>query len=215
MAKPILWTSTRTSGTIVHQMAAMSGLDLDIRFISLRKGDHKTPEYLAINPKGEVAAIQIPDAGVTITEIPAMALWLAEAAPSSGLLPTDPIGRAKGMEWLAWCHFRMANTFYVAFQADGLLADDAAAAAKLRAAAMARAGEALAFADAALARQPNGTLLNTPHVTAADIFAAALLFLGGFLKLPTDHLTHLAALNAKVAAVPAIAAALAREQEIG
>ena len=41
------------------------------------------------------------------------------------------------------------------------------------------------------------------------------MFLGGFLKLPTDHLTHLAALNAKVAAVPAIAAALAREQEIG
>ena len=71
MTKPILWTSTRTSGTIVHQMAAVSGLDLDIRFISLRKGDHKTPDFLAINPKGEVAAIQIPDAGVAITEIPA------------------------------------------------------------------------------------------------------------------------------------------------
>lgn len=215
MAKPILWTSTHTSGTIVHQMASVSGLDLDIRFISLRNGDHKTPDYLAINPKGEVAAIQIPDAGVTITEIPAMALWLAEAAPESGLLPRDPIGRAKGMEWLAWCHFRMANTFFVAFQADGLFAGDAAAAATLRATAMARAGDALAFADAALARQPNGTLLGTPHVTAPDIFAASLLFLADFLKMPTDHLTHLAALGAKVAAVPAIAAALAREEETG
>jgi glutathione S-transferase len=215
VTKPILWTSTRTSGSIVHQMVAAAGLDLDIRFISLRKGDHKTPEYLAINPKGEVAAIQLPDQGVSITEIPAMALWIAESAPDSGLLPRDPVGRAKAMEWLAWCHFRMANTFYVAFQADGLLADDAAAAAKLRAAAMARAGDALAFADAALARQPHGTLLGTPHITAPDIFAAALLFLAGFLKLPTAHLTHLAALSAEVAAVPAIAAAMAREQEIG
>ncbi|NMJ42883.1 glutathione S-transferase family protein [Roseomonas sp. JC162] len=215
MTKPILWTSTRTSGTIVHQMAAAAGVDLDIRFISLRKGEHKTPDYLAINPKGEVAAIQIPDAGVTITEIPAMALWLAEAAPDSGLLPRDAIGRAKGMEWLCWCHFRMANTFYVAFQADGLLADDAAAAAKLRSAAMARAGDALAFVDAALARQPNGTLLGTSQVTAPDIFASALLFLADFLKLPTDRFTHLKALGAKVAAVPAIAAALAREEEIG
>lgn len=215
MTKPILWTSTRTSGTIVHQMAAAAGVDLDIRFISLRKGEHKTPDYPAINPKGEVAAIQIPDAGVTITEIPAMALWLAEAAPDSGLLPRDAIGRAKGMEWLCWCHFRMANTFYVAFQADGLLADDAAAAAKLRSAAMARAGDALAFVDAAVARQPNGTLLGTSQVTAPDIFASALLFLADFLKLPTDRFTHLKALGAKVAAVPAIAAALAREEEIG
>lgn len=215
MAKPILWTSTRTSGTIVHQMAAMSGLDLDIRFISLRKGDHKTPDYLAINPKGEVAAIQIPDAGVTITEIPAMALWLAEAAPASGLLPADPTGRAKGMEWLAWCHFRMANAFFVAFQAKRLFAEDEAAAATLRAAAAARAGEALAFADATLAKQPNGTLLGTAQVTAPDIFLAALLGFAGFLGLPTDGLVHLKALGAKVAAVPAIAAAMAREQEIG
>lgn len=215
MAKPILWTSTRTSGTIVHQMAAASGLDLDIRFISLRKGDHKTPDYLAINPKGEVAAIQLPDAGVTITEIPAMALWLAEAAPASGLLPTDAVGKAKGMEWLAWCHFRMANTFFVAFQAKRLFADDEAAAAALRSAATARAGEALAFADAALAKQPNGTLLGTAQVTAPDIFLAALLGFAGFLGLPTDGLVHLKALGAKVAAVPAIAAALAREQELG
>ena len=215
MTKPILWTSTHTSGTIVHQMAAMSGLDLDIRFISLRNGEHKTPEYLAINPKGEVAAIQIPDAGVSITEIPAMALWLADAAPASGLLPSDPLGRAKGMEWLAWCHFRMANTFYVAFQAKQLLPDDEAAATALRAAALARAREALAFADATLGQRPNGTLLGTPQVTAPDIFLVALLGFAGFLGLATDDLAHLKALGAKVAAVPAIAAALAREQEIG
>ena len=215
MTKPILWTSTRTSGTIVHQMVAASGLDLDIRFISLRKGDHKTPDFLAINPKGEVAAIQIPDAGVTITEIPAMALWLAEAAPDSGLLPHDAIGRAKGMEWLCWCHFRMANTFSLAFQAKRLTGGDEAAAAALKATAVTRAQDALAFADAQLAGRPHGTILGTEKVSAADIFLAALLGFGGFLGVATDGFANLKALGAKVAAVPAIAAALAREQEIG
>lgn len=215
MTRPILWTSTQTSGTIVHQMAAASALDIDVRFISLRRGEHKTPDYLAINPKGEVAALQLPDAGLAITEIPAMALWLAEAAPASGLLPTDPIGRAKGMEWLAWCHFRMANTFTLAFQAKRLTGGDEAAAAALRATATTRAREALVFAEAQLAKQPNGTILGTTQVSAADIFLAALLRFAGFLSVPTDDLPHLTALGAKVAAVPAIAAAIAREQEIG
>ncbi len=215
MTMPILWTSTRTSGTIVHCMAAVSGLPIDVRFISLRKGDHKTPDYLAINPKGEVAALQIPDHGTTITEIPAMALWLAEAAPESGLLPRDALGRAKGMEWLCWCHFRMANTFSLAFQAQRIAGGDEAAAAALRTAAVTRAEQALAFADAALAQQPQGTLLDTPHITAPDIFVAALLNFAGFLGIATGGFTHLTALGAKVAAHPAIAAAQAREQEAG
>lgn len=215
MTKPILWTSTKTSGTIVHAMVAVSGLDIDVRFISLRQGEHKTPDFLAINPKGEVAALQLPDAGVTITEIPAMALWLAEAAPESGLLPRDALGRAKAMEWLCWCHFRMANTFSLAFQAKRLAGGDEAVADALRAAAVIRARDALAFADAALAKMPNGTLLGTAGVTAPDIFLAALRTFAGFLGIATGELAHLNALGEKVAAHPAIAAAFAREQEIG
>ena len=68
MTKPILWTSTKTSGTIVHAMVAVSGLDIDVRFISLRQGEHKTPDFLAINPKGEVAALQMRDAAQRVQE---------------------------------------------------------------------------------------------------------------------------------------------------
>lgn len=215
MTKPILWTSTRTSGSIVHQMAAASGLDIDVRFISLRAGDHRRPDYLAINPKGEVAALQLPAEGTTVTEIPAIALWLAEAAPGAGLLPTDPLGRAKGMEWLAWCHFRMANTFSMAFLADRFAGGDAAAARTLRAAAIPRAHDALAFAEAALDGRPHGTILGTPQVTAPDIFLAALLAFAGFLGIEAADFPRLSALAARVAAQPRIAAAIAREQEIG
>ena len=51
--KPVLWTSTFTSGTLAHQVAAVSGLPFELRFISLRAGDHKKPDYLVVNPKGE------------------------------------------------------------------------------------------------------------------------------------------------------------------
>lgn len=215
MTKPILWTSTQSSGTVVHHFAALSGLDLDIRFISLRKGDHKTPEYLAINPKGEVAALQLPNAGVTITEIPAMALWLAEAAPASGLLPRDAIGRAKGMEWLCWCHFRLANAFNPAFQAKRIAGDDEALAATIRAAAVARVQATLAFADATLADRPHGTILGTEAISAPDVFLAGLFVFSGFLGVSAEGVPHLAALAAKVAAHPAIAAANAREKAVG
>jgi hypothetical protein len=48
-----------------------------------------------------------------------------------------------------------------------------------------------------------------------DIFLAALLNFAGFLGIATGDLAHLNALAAKVAVHPAIAAAMAREQEIG
>ncbi len=109
----------------------------------------------------------------------------------------------------------MANTFSLAFQAKRLAGGDEAVANALRAAAVIRAKDALAFADAALAKMPNGTLLGTAGVTAPDIFLAALLTFAGFLGITTGEFVHLNALGAKVAAHPAIAAAYAREQEVG
>ncbi|MFM2149395.1 MAG: hypothetical protein RLZZ187_1701, partial [Pseudomonadota bacterium] len=114
MDRPVLWTSTFTSGTLAHQVAAVSGLPFELRFISLRAGDHRKPDYLALNPKGEVPALQLPD-GTVITEAPAIIQWFAEAAPESGLLPRNPAQRIKGIEWLAWCHWSMGRHFNPCF----------------------------------------------------------------------------------------------------
>ncbi len=80
MSGATLWTSTFTSGTLAHQIAAVAGVPFELRFISLRAGDHKKPDYLAVNPKGEVPALQLPD-GTVVTELPAIIQWFAEAAP--------------------------------------------------------------------------------------------------------------------------------------
>ena len=213
MTNPVLWTSTFTSGTIAHQAAAVSGLPVDIRFISVRAGDTRTPEYLALNPKGQVPALQLPD-GTVITEIPAILFWLAEAAPDSGLLPRDATGRAKAMEWLAWCHWTMGQSFNAAFVPARMAGGDEAAAPLVRAAAIERLNQGLALAESAVAKG-GGTLLGTATPTAPDIFLAALVAFTGFLKLDITHLPGLLALKDKVSAMPGVAAANQREAAKG
>lgn len=213
MSNPVLWTSTNTSGSIAHQAAMVSGLSIDLRFISLRGGDTKKPDYLAINPKGEVPALQLPD-GTVITEIPAVIFWLAEAAPESGLLPSGPSGRAKGMEWLAWCHWTMGRHFNPAFGPLRFAGGHESAADAVRAAALLRAKDALAFADAAV-KQGGGTLCGTEQPTGADIFLAALTTFAGFLRIDIADLPALLALAEQVAAMPGVAAAKAREAAQG
>jgi glutathione S-transferase len=211
--KPRLWTSTHTSGTIAHMVLGAAGLDAEVRFISLRQGEHKTPDYLRLNPKGEVPALEVAE-GVVVTELPAIIAWIAEAAPDSGLLPRDPNGRAKALEWLAWCHFRTANTFSLAFQAKRFTDGDEAAALVLRRVAERRAREALDFAEAQLAAR-GGTLLGTEGPTAPDIFLAALADFAGYLQVDISDLARLGALRQRVQALPGVAAAMRREQEHG
>jgi glutathione S-transferase len=213
VTRPILWTSTFTSGSLAHQAATVSGLDIEVRFISLRSGDHKKPEYLAINPKGEVPALQLPD-GTAITETPAILFWLGEAAPDSGLIPSDPLGRAKALEWLAWCHWSMGRHFNPIFGAKRFAGGDEAAAEAVRTAALARARSALEFADAALARN-GGTLLGTSAPTAPDLFIIALAGFARMLKIETADLPALGALAGRVLAMPGVAAAMERERAHG
>jgi glutathione S-transferase len=211
--KPVLWTSTFTSGTLAHQVAAVSGLPFELRFISLRAGEHKKPGYLAVNPKGEVPALQLPD-GTVITEIPAIIQWFAEAAPDSGLLPREPSKRIKAIEWLAWCHWSMGRHFNPCFAATRFVDGDEHAATAVRAAALKRARAALEFGNAAL-QAGGGTLVGTPAPSAPDLFLGSLGGFAGFLKLDISDLTALGALMRRVAAMPAVAAALEREKAQG
>jgi glutathione S-transferase len=210
---PVLWSSTFTSGTLAHQVAAASGVPFDLRLISLRAGDNRKPEYLALNPKGEVPALQLPD-GTVVTELPAILFWFAEAAPGSGLMPTDPTGRTKALEWLAWCHWSMGRHFNPCFAPIRFTDGDEVAATAVRAAALKRARAALDFAGAALTAR-GGTLLGTPEPSVADMFLASLGGFASLLKLDISNLKALTALMARVMQMPAVAAAMAKERAHG
>jgi glutathione S-transferase len=77
--------------------------------ISTAKGEQRTPEYLAINPKGRVPALA--DGGFVVTENPAILRYIARKFPDAGLWPDDPHEEARCAEWLAWMSSTIHPTY--------------------------------------------------------------------------------------------------------
>lgn len=77
------------------------GVDYDLHVLSLKAGEQRQPEYLAINPMGKVPAIRHGDA--LITEQPAVFMYLADLYPEAGLAP--PIGDPLRGPYLRWMVF--------------------------------------------------------------------------------------------------------------
>jgi glutathione S-transferase len=84
---------------IAHWMLEEVGAPYRIELLSLEKGEHKKPEFLAINPMGKVPAIV--HRGVVITECAAICAYLADAFPAARLAPRneDP-ARGTYFRWL-------------------------------------------------------------------------------------------------------------------
>jgi glutathione S-transferase len=62
------------------------------KLLSFDRGDLRTPEFLAVNPRGQVPAIV--DNGFTLWESHAIVEYLEERYPQQPLLPSDPKTRA-------------------------------------------------------------------------------------------------------------------------
>lgn len=67
-------------------------LPYDLRLLSLQGGDLKTPEYLAIHPRGKVPALI--DDGKVFRESVAIVEYLEDRYPQSSVFPASPEGRA-------------------------------------------------------------------------------------------------------------------------
>jgi len=72
----------------------LKGLPFDQVSYHLRRGQQRTPDYLALNPQGLVPSLVLED-GTVLTQSLAIIEWLDETHPSPRLVPTDPIRRAK------------------------------------------------------------------------------------------------------------------------
>src|SRR5689334_19873186 len=76
--------------------------ELDIPFdavvVDLTKGEQRTPDFLKLNPAGQVPVLV--DGDLVLTESVAIALYLAEKYPHKHLLPTDPMQKAEVYKWL-------------------------------------------------------------------------------------------------------------------
>ena len=60
----------------------------------LRKGEQRTPDYLALNPQGLLPAF-VTDDGAVLTQSLSIIEYLDETSPEPSLLPADPVQRAR------------------------------------------------------------------------------------------------------------------------
>jgi glutathione S-transferase len=74
------------------------GVDFESVVVDLVKGEHRSPEFLKINPAGRVPALV--DGDVVVTESVAIVQYLAAKYPEKALLPTDAAERAQLDRWM-------------------------------------------------------------------------------------------------------------------
>lgn len=93
---------------VVMNALEEAGATYEDRPVNLFKGQQRSPEMLAENPKGKVPALRV--GGQLLTENPSILLYLDEVWPEARLMPPliDPIDRAQVRSDLIW----LSNTVH-------------------------------------------------------------------------------------------------------
>ncbi|WEZ89783.1 glutathione S-transferase [Pseudomonas sp. NyZ480] len=142
----------------IELMLSLLQLPTELVFVDLAKGAHKQPDFLALNPFGQVPVID--DNGTVIADSNAILVYLAKAYGGERWLPDDPIGAARVQRWLSVAAgpvafgpaaARLVTVFGASFNTDEVIG---------------RAHILLKVVDAELAKSP---FLVGDHPTIADI----------------------------------------------
>lgn len=157
-------------------------------------------DYLAINPKGYVPALQLDD-GQLLTEVPAILTYLAEQKPEAGLLPAPgTVERARVMEWLTYTGTELHKSCSPLFRP--------AASADWKAAALANLDRRLTYANAVLERTDYVT---GTGFTVADAYLFVVLSWSDRLGIDLTRWPALIRFQERVAARPSVQRALREE----
>ncbi len=104
-----LYLSKGSSALAPHILLTEVGAPHQIVEVSIPKGAHQTPAFLARNPKGRVPVLDTPD-GV-LSENPAILEYIAEMYPEAGLLPKGTFAKAQARSLSAY----LCATAHIAF----------------------------------------------------------------------------------------------------
>ena len=176
-------------------------LDAPVEFVRLdvTTAAHKTPDFLAINPNGQLPGLV--DGALSLWESNAIMCYLARKA-GSDLYPRDDAGQSETMRWLSWdgAHFsRHGGALYFEFVIKAKFKigppDDAVVAEA--GAAMRRKGAVL---DAHLADR---AFVLGDRLSVADFALAVSLAYPVATTAPLEGFAHIARWNDRLNALPA------------
>jgi glutathione S-transferase len=185
---------------------AATGTDFETQTVKLHKGEQRTPEYLALNPLGLVPVLV--EDGKPLNQILAICDYLDRRYPQAGLLPADPWQRAQALSMLAWMNNSVHPTFTHVFRPTNFASGEAAQE-DVKALAVTRFREHLERIQAMIGHASPWLLGDKPSF--ADFYALVFLRWGGFAAIDPASLPAYKAFVDRVAALPAVASAMARE----
>jgi maleylacetoacetate isomerase len=109
-----LYTAFRSSAAFRVRIALnLKGLAYEPAFVHLGRGEHRKPEYAAINPQALVPTFEAE--GMRLVQSIAIMEYLDETHPATPLLPKDAAGRARvrSISLLVACEIHPLNNLRV------------------------------------------------------------------------------------------------------
>ena len=189
---PLVVHGTVLSGH-THRIINLLGLlGLPHRLVDSPVAVRRTPEFLALNPLGQIPVLQ--DGDVVLADSNAILVYLARRyAPGSPWLPDEPVAAARVQRWLSLCSNEMKNgpaaaRFLTVWGGEGDFAAAHALSAKL-----------FAFMESHLASH---RFLAADHATIADISGYPYAARAPEGRIPLDGFPHVRAWLAGVEALP-------------
>jgi maleylpyruvate isomerase len=197
----ILYEYFRSSAAFRVRIALnLKGLEAERRFVHLRKGEQRAPDYLAVNPQGLVPTLVV--GGAQLTQSLAIIEYLDETHPQPPLLPRSPEDRAwvRSVAQTIACDIHPIDNTRVMQYLDRELQIDEA-----RRNAWYGHWIDLGFAalEPQLARRASGRFCFGDSPTLADICLVPQVANAGRVNLPMAPYPRIAAVNAACLALPA------------
>lgn len=199
MSNPIKLYNFPKSGHAhrIELMLSLLNLPTELVFVDLAKGAHKQPDFLALNPFGQVPVID--DNGTVIADSNAILVYLAKKYDNGTWLPEEPAAAARVQRWLSVAAgplafgpaaARLVTVFGAAFNTDEVIAR-AHTLLKVIDAELAKtpflAGSTRTIADIAnysyIAHAPEGNVSLEPYANVRS-WLARIESLPGFVPMP-------------------------------
>lgn len=191
----------------LETIKAATGEDFEPLLVKLHKGEQSSPEYLALNPNGQVPVLIVE--GKPLTQIVAIADYLDRRYPEAGLLPAEPWQRTEAMSCFAWMNNSVHPTFTHVFLPQKF-SDSEAAQAEIKRYNIGLFRAHLERIQGLLARAAPFMFGAKPSFL--DFYTLVFLRWGGMAGIDPDSLPAYKAFVERLAVLPPVAAALARER---
>jgi glutathione S-transferase len=192
---------------VPHVALEAAKAEFEPKLVKLHKGEQKTPEYLALNPNGQVPVLVVD--GRPLSQIVAICDFLDRTFPQAGLLPQDPWKRSQAVSQLAWMNNTVHPTFTHFFRPEKFASSEAGRADIKQ--------QAVADFRSCLERIQDWIAGASPYwhgerISVHDAYAFVFLRWSGFMGIDPRSLPPYHAYIQRVMQAPPVATVLARER---